>query len=106
MPNFSAQHMTLARTYLEIGVLDEAVASLQTAVAHPKQRFEAAGAPAACMSGVASRRWPFNRSAGRPSARTNADDGRQLLWTWRAAGRVRRDVRALAVVPRIAGRCR
>ena len=42
--DFSAQHMTLARTYLEIGMLDEAVASLQTAVRSPRQRFEAAAA--------------------------------------------------------------
>lgn len=42
--DFSAQHMTLARTYLEIGMLDEALASLQTAVRSPRQRFEAAAA--------------------------------------------------------------
>ncbi len=42
--DFSTQHMTLARTYLEIGMLDEAVASLQTAVRSPRQRFEAAAA--------------------------------------------------------------
>ena len=42
--DFSDQHMTLARTYLEIGMLDEALASLQTAVRSPRQRFEAASA--------------------------------------------------------------
>jgi len=42
--DFSAQHMTLARTYLEIGMIDEAIASLQTAVRSPRHRFEAASA--------------------------------------------------------------
>jgi tetratricopeptide (TPR) repeat protein len=37
----SAQHMKLARTYLEMGMLDEAVSSLKTAARSPKQRFEA-----------------------------------------------------------------
>lgn len=40
----SEQHMTLAKTYIEIGMLDEALASLQTAVRSPRQRFEAAAA--------------------------------------------------------------
>jgi tetratricopeptide (TPR) repeat protein len=40
--DFSTQHMTLARTYLEIGMVEEAIASLQTAVRSPRQRFEAA----------------------------------------------------------------
>jgi tetratricopeptide (TPR) repeat protein len=42
--DFSAQHLTLARTYLEIGMLDEALSSLQTAVRSPRHRFEAAAA--------------------------------------------------------------
>jgi tetratricopeptide (TPR) repeat protein len=42
--DFSSQHMTLAKTYLEIGMVDEAIASLQTAVRSPRQRFEAAAA--------------------------------------------------------------
>ncbi|MEO8077340.1 MAG: tetratricopeptide repeat protein [Acidobacteriota bacterium] len=37
----SAQHMKLARTYLEMGMLEEAVSSLKTAARSPKQRFEA-----------------------------------------------------------------
>jgi tetratricopeptide (TPR) repeat protein len=37
----SAQHMKLARTYLEMGLVDEAVASLKTAARSPRQRFEA-----------------------------------------------------------------
>jgi tetratricopeptide (TPR) repeat protein len=38
----SAQHMKLARTYLEMGMVDEATAALKTAVKSPRQRFEAA----------------------------------------------------------------
>lgn len=37
----SAQHMTLGKTYLEMGMADEAVASLRTAARSPRQRFEA-----------------------------------------------------------------
>ena len=79
--DFSAQHMTLARTYLEIGMLDEAVASLQTAVRSPQQRFEAAAA----LGRVYERRgeqalaieW-FERAAEAPAP--TPDDGRQLLY--------------------------
>jgi tetratricopeptide (TPR) repeat protein len=38
----SAQHMKLARTYLEMGMNEEATASLKTAAGSPRQRFEAA----------------------------------------------------------------
>ena len=38
----SAQHMKLARTYLEMGMLEEATAALKTAAGSPLQRFEAA----------------------------------------------------------------
>jgi len=38
----SAQHMKLARTYLEMGMLQEATACLKTAARSPRQRFEAA----------------------------------------------------------------
>ena len=41
-PDFSTQHMTLARTYMEIGMTDEAISALQTAVRSPRHRFEAA----------------------------------------------------------------
>jgi tetratricopeptide (TPR) repeat protein len=79
--DFSAQHMTLARTYLEIGMLDEALASLQTAVRSPRQRFEAAsalgrlyvrrGEPAAAIE------W-FERAAEAPAP--TPDEGRALLY--------------------------
>lgn len=38
----SAQHMKLARTYLEMGMVEEATTSLKTAARSPRQRFEAA----------------------------------------------------------------
>ncbi len=38
----SAQHMKLARTYIEMGMLQEATASLKTAARSPRRRFEAA----------------------------------------------------------------
>ena len=79
--DFSAQHMTLARTYLEIGMFDEALASLQTAVRSPRQRFEAAaalgrlfrrrGEPATAIE------W-LERAAEAPAP--NEDEGRELLY--------------------------
>ena len=79
--DFSAQHMTLARTYLEIGMLDEALAALQTAVRSPRQRFEAAaalgrlyrrrGEPAAAIE------W-LERAAEAPAP--SEDDSRELLY--------------------------
>ena len=79
--DFSTQHMTLARTYLEIGMLDEAVASLQTAVRSPMQRFEAAAA----LGRVYERRgeptqaieW-LERAAEAPAPTPEA--GRELLY--------------------------
>ncbi len=73
--------MTLARTYLEIGMLDEAIASLQTAVRSPRHRFEAAAA----LGRVYERRgepalaieW-LERAAEAPAP--SADDGRALLY--------------------------
>ena len=79
--DFSAQHMTLARTYLEIGMVDEAITSLQTAVRSPRLRFEAASA----LGRVYERRgeqslaieW-MERAAEAPPP--SPDDGRQLLY--------------------------
>jgi tetratricopeptide (TPR) repeat protein len=80
-PDFSAQHMTLARTYLEIGMLDEAQSALETAVRSPRQRFEAAAA----LGRLYDRRgdqaqaieW-LERAAGSPPP--NAGEGRTLLY--------------------------
>jgi tetratricopeptide (TPR) repeat protein len=41
-PDQAAQHLTLARTYLQTGMEDEAIKSLQAAARSPRQRFEAA----------------------------------------------------------------
>jgi tetratricopeptide (TPR) repeat protein len=41
-PDYSAQHMTLGRTYLEIGMVDEAIGSLTIAARSARHRFEAA----------------------------------------------------------------
>jgi tetratricopeptide (TPR) repeat protein len=79
--DFSTQHMTLARTYLEIGMVDEAIASLQTAVRSPRQRFEAAAA----LGRVYQQRgeealaieW-LERAAEVPAP--TGDEGRQLLY--------------------------
>ena len=79
--DFSTQHMTLARTYIEIGMLDEAIASLQTAVRSPRQRFEAAAA----LGRVYERRgdaalaieW-FERAAEAPAP--TPDEGREVLY--------------------------
>jgi tetratricopeptide (TPR) repeat protein len=68
-PDFSAQHMTLARTYLEIGMLDEAASALETAARSPKQRFAAAAA--------------LGRLCGR-----RGEQARAIEWLERAAGAV------------------
>lgn len=41
-PDQSAQHMTLARTYLQMGMEEDAIKSLRVAARWPRQRFEAA----------------------------------------------------------------
>src|SRR4051812_1861773 len=41
-PDQSAQHLKLARTYIEMGMLQEATASLKIAARSPRHRFEAA----------------------------------------------------------------
>jgi tetratricopeptide (TPR) repeat protein len=79
--DFSAQHMTLARTYLEIGMLDEAQSALETAVRSPRQRFEAAAA----LGRLHERRgaqaqaieW-LERAAG--ASPPNAEEGRIVLY--------------------------
>ncbi len=79
--DFSTQHMTLARTYLEIGMADEAIASLETAVHSPRHRFEAAAALGRAYlrrgDPVLAIEW-LERAAEAPP--TTPDDGRQLLY--------------------------
>ena len=73
--------MKLARTYLEMGMLDEATAALKTAVKSPRQRFEAAS-----MLGRMCKEhgdithaieW-FERAAEAPAP--TVDEGRALLY--------------------------
>ncbi len=95
----AAQHLKLARTYLEMGMADEAVGSLETAARSPRHRFEAAStlgrlhrdqrdAPKAIE-------W-LERAAEAPAP--TVEDGRALLYdlgvTLESAGET---ARALAV---------
>ncbi len=80
-PDFSAQHLTLARTYMEIGMFDEAVSSLETAVRSPRLRFEASAA----LGRLHERRgdhakaieW-LERAAGAPPP--TLEEGRMVLY--------------------------
>ena len=77
----SAQHMTLARTYLEMGMRDEALASLQTASRSPKFRFEAAsllGRIHAERGDVAQAVEWLERAAEAPAP--GVEEGRALLY--------------------------
>jgi len=77
----AAQHLKLARTYLEMGMADEAIGSLETAARSPRYRFEAAS-----MLGRLHRdqkdlphaiEW-LERAAEAPAP--GADEGRTLLY--------------------------
>ncbi len=77
----SLQHLTIARTYLEMGLTDEAIPALRTAAKSPTLRFEAASALGRLYkqrgeSGPAIE-W-FERAAEAPAP--NVDDGRALLY--------------------------
>ncbi len=80
-PDYSTQHMTLARTYMEIGMLDEAIAALQSAVRSPRQRFEAASTLGRLYDKRGDQEqaieW-LERAAEVPPP--TADDGRALLY--------------------------
>jgi tetratricopeptide (TPR) repeat protein len=82
----SAQHMKLARTYIELGMIEEASASLEAAARSPRQRFEAAS-----MLGRLYREhgdlehaieW-FERAA--EAHATGVDDSRALLYDFGVA---------------------
>ena len=95
----SAQHMTIARTYLEMGLFDEAIPALRSAAKSTRLRFEAASALGRLYKqrgdAGAAIEW-LERAAEAPAP--NADDGRALLYdlgsTLEDAGEV---ARALAV---------
>jgi pilus assembly protein FimV len=77
----SAQHMKLARTYLEMGMLEEAATSLKTAAQSPQLRFEAGSLLARLYRDRGDLphaiQW-FERAAEVPAPA--ADEGRALLY--------------------------
>jgi tetratricopeptide (TPR) repeat protein len=77
----SAQHMKLARTYLEMGMIEEATASLEMAARSPRQRFEAASMLGRLFRdhGDVARaiEW-FEHAAEAPAP--GVEDGRALLY--------------------------
>jgi tetratricopeptide (TPR) repeat protein len=77
----SAQHMKLARTYLEMGMLEEAVNALKTASRSPRQRFEAGSVLARLYKEQgdipAAIEW-FERAAQAPAPTT--EEGLALLY--------------------------
>jgi tetratricopeptide (TPR) repeat protein len=77
----SAQHMKLARTYLEMGMLEEATNSLKTAARSPRERFEAGamlGRIYKDQGDVAHAIEWLERAAEAPAP--TADEGRALLY--------------------------
>jgi tetratricopeptide (TPR) repeat protein len=95
----SLQHMTIARTYLEMGLTDEAIPALRTAAKSPRLRFEAASLLGRLYKergeANAAIEW-LERAAEAPAP--TGDDGRALLYdlatTLEEAGET---ARALAV---------
>ena len=82
----SAQHMKLAHTYLEMGLVDEAIAALKTAVRSPRQRFEAAsilGRLYRKRSEHADAVQWFERAAEAPAP--NVEEGRSLMYDFGVA---------------------
>ena len=77
----SAQHMTLARTYLEMGLPEEAIGSLKTASRAPRFRFEAASLLGRLFQQrgdtAQAIEW-FERAAEAPAP--SEDDSRALLY--------------------------
>jgi lipopolysaccharide biosynthesis regulator YciM len=73
--------MKLARTYLEMGMIEEATASLETAARSPRQRFEAAsmlGRLFRDQGDVARAIEWFEHAAEAPAP--GVEDGRALLY--------------------------
>ncbi|NUR56302.1 MAG: tetratricopeptide repeat protein, partial [Acidobacteria bacterium] len=95
----AAQHLKLAHTYLEMGMTDEAVGSLETAARSPRHRFEAASTLGRLhrdqQDAPRAIEW-LERAAEAPAP--TVEDGRALLYdlgvTLETAGET---ARALAV---------
>ena len=77
----SVQHMTIARTYLEMGLIEEAIPALRTAAKSPRLRFEAASALGRLYKerGDASAAIEWLERAAEAPAPT-VEDGRALLY--------------------------
>lgn len=77
----SGEHLDLARTYMDMGLPDEAVSSLQMAARSPRHRFEAASMLARVFRDRGDLphaiEW-YERAAEAPSA--DVEDGRALLY--------------------------
>jgi tetratricopeptide (TPR) repeat protein len=77
----AAQHLKLAQTYLEMGMSEEAIGSLETAARSPRYRFEAASMLGRLHRGQKDLpraiEW-FERAAEAPAPA--ADAGRELLY--------------------------
>lgn len=95
----AGEHMAVARTYIEMGLSDEAVEPLETAARSPRYRFEAAGTLARLARDkgdlLNAIEW-FERAAETPAP--SVDEGRALLYdlgvTLQATGE---SARALAI---------
>lgn len=81
VPDFSTQHMTLARTYLEMGMMDQAEAALRTAAQAPRLRFEAGALLGRMMRGRGDMpqalEW-LERASEAPPA--SVEEGRELMY--------------------------
>ena len=77
----SIQHMTIARTYMEMGLTDEAIPALRSAAKSPRLRFEAASMLGRLYKergdSSAAIEW-LERAAEAPAP--TADEGRALLY--------------------------
>jgi tetratricopeptide (TPR) repeat protein len=95
----SAEYMALARTYIEMGLTEEAIAALQNAVSGASSRFEAAaalGKLAAERGDLAGAVDWFERGAEVPAP--SVEEGRALLYDLAATlERLGESARALAV---------
>ena len=80
-PDHSAHHMTLARTYLQMGMHDQAEAALRAAVQSPRLRFEAGALLGRLMRQrgemAEALQWLERASEAPP---TSVDEGRELMY--------------------------
>jgi tetratricopeptide (TPR) repeat protein len=86
VPNFSSQHMTLARTYLEMGMMEQAEAALRTAAQAPRLRFEAGAILGRMMRSRGdlpqALEWLERASEAPP---TSVEEGRELMYDFGVA---------------------